>query len=138
VVEQAVASTSQLFKDKGVALEMNLPRACPLLADRDRLVQVMLNLLSNAVKFVERGKVRWRRLALAQTGEGMRVDVRTMDRPHPRSRFVFEKFRQGGNTMTDKPQGTGSACRSAVRSSSTTAVACGWKAHPAKARHSRF
>jgi signal transduction histidine kinase len=29
-----------------------------LLADRDRLVQVMLNLLSNAVKFVDAGRGR--------------------------------------------------------------------------------
>ena len=109
IIEQAVASTSQLFKDKGVALEMNLPASVPtLLADRDRLVQVMLNLLSNAVKFVERGKGRVA-VTLAQTGEGMRVDVRDNGpglTPEEQL-IVFEKFRQGGNTMTDKPQGTG-------------------------------
>ena len=109
IIEQAVASTSQLFKDKGVALEMNLPASVPtLLADRDRLVQVMLNLLSNAVKFVERGKGRVA-VTLAQTAEGMRVDVRDNGpglTPEEQL-IVFEKFRQGGNTMTDKPQGTG-------------------------------
>ncbi len=109
VVEQAAASTSQLFKDKGVTLELQLPDAVPvLLADRDRLVQVMLNLLSNAVKFVARdaGRVR---VALALTAEGLRVDVHDNGpglTPEEQL-IVFEKFRQGGNTMTDKPQGTG-------------------------------
>jgi Na+/proline symporter/signal transduction histidine kinase len=109
VIEQAAASTSQLFKDKGVALEMALPDHVPiLLADRDRLIQVMLNLLSNAVKFVDAGRGQvW--VGLAGTEEGLRVDVRD-NGPGltPEEQLVvFEKFRQGGNTMTDKPQGTG-------------------------------
>ena len=109
VIEQAAASTSQLFKDKGVTLEIKLPDQVPILiADRDRLVQVMLNLLSNAVKFVSRGQGRvW--VSLAQTSEGLRVDVRDNGPglTPGEQRVVFEKFRQGGNTMTDKPQGTG-------------------------------
>ena len=109
VIEQAAASTSQLFKDKGVTLEIKLPDHVPILiADRDRLVQVMLNLLSNAVKFVLRGQGRvW--VSLTQTSEGLRVDVRDNGpglTPEEQG-VVFEKFRQGGNTMTDKPQGTG-------------------------------
>ncbi|MBL8451210.1 MAG: histidine kinase [Zoogloea sp.] len=109
VIEQAAASTSQLFKDKGVALEMALPDQVPiLLADRDRLIQVMLNLLSNAVKFVAAGRGQVR-VGLAETGEGLRVDVRDNGPglTPAEQLVVFEKFRQGGNTMTDKPQGTG-------------------------------
>ena len=88
---------------------MALPASVPtLFADRDRLVQVVLNLLSNAVKFVarERGRVR---LALRETGDGLQVDVSDNGpglTPAEQG-LVFEKFRQGGNTMTDKPQGTG-------------------------------
>jgi hypothetical protein len=109
VIEQAAASTSQLFKDKGVTLEMNLPGTVPnLLADRDRLVQVMLNLLSNAVKFVARGKGVVS-VVLSRADEGLRVDVRDNGPglTPTEQQIVFEKFRQGGNTMTDKPQGTG-------------------------------
>ena len=53
-------SLGQLFREKGVLLTSELPETCPLvMADRDRLTQVMINLLSNAVKFVsgEIGKV---------------------------------------------------------------------------------
>lgn len=109
IIEQAAASTSQLFKDKGVTLEMSLPGKAPsLLADRDRLVQVMLNLLSNAVKFVVRGKGRVL-VTLSEADGGLRVDVRDNGPglTPTEQQIVFEKFRQGGNTMTDKPQGTG-------------------------------
>ncbi|WP_079437461.1 sensor histidine kinase [Zoogloea sp. LCSB751] len=109
VVEQAVAATSQLFKDKKVELDVQLPAQVPLLlADRDRLVQVVLNLLSNAVKFVVRGKGQVA-VALFETDEGLRVDVRD-NGPGLNvyeQAIVFEKFRQGGDAMTDKPQGTG-------------------------------
>jgi Na+/proline symporter/signal transduction histidine kinase len=109
VVEQAVAATSQLFKDKKVELDVQLPaQVPPLLADRDRLVQVVLNLLSNAVKFVARGKGRVAVL-LTETETGLRVDVRD-NGPGlsiAEQSIVFEKFRQGGDAMTDKPQGTG-------------------------------
>ena len=109
VVEQAAASTSQLFKDKGVALELRLPGSIPvLLADRDRLMQVMLNLLSNAVKFVAPGDGRVS-VSLVAAPDGLRVDVCDNGpglTPEEQG-IVFEKFRQGGNTMTDKPQGTG-------------------------------
>ena len=79
-----------------------------LCSDQHRLSQCLRNLLSNAVKFVDAGRGRvW--VALAECAEGLRVDVRD-NGPGltPEEQLVvFEKFRQGGNTMTDKPQGTG-------------------------------
>ncbi|MGH6929390.1 MAG: histidine kinase dimerization/phospho-acceptor domain-containing protein, partial [Dongiaceae bacterium] len=52
LARDAAAATSQLFRDKGVRLDLALPDAAPdLWADRDRLMQVTVNLLSNAVKF---------------------------------------------------------------------------------------
>ena len=109
VVRESMDSLGQLFREKGVLLTSELPETCPLvMADRDRLTQVMINLLSNAVKFVsgEIGKVHVRlsaddervRIEVADNGPGLTADECTV---------IFEKFRQGGNTMTDKPQGTG-------------------------------
>ena len=109
VIEESVAATSSLFSDRHVMLTQDLASDTPLiLADRDRLIQVMLNLLSNAVKFCASndGKVH---VTLRREGAALRVDVRD-NGPGISSAnqgLIFERFRQVGNTMTDKPQGTG-------------------------------
>jgi signal transduction histidine kinase len=109
VVEQSVATTSQLFRDKGVALSLDLAGAVPLIrADRDRLMQVVINLLSNAVKFVpaNAGRVIVR---LTADEESLRVSV-TDNGPGIRredQKVIFDRFRQGGDAMTSKPTGTG-------------------------------
>ena len=109
VVRESMASLEQLFRDKGVALEGDIPAAVPVvLADRDRLTQVMINLLSNAVKFVPGGSGRVQ-VRLSSSADLVRVEVRDNGPGLTAEEcgVIFEKFRQGGNTMTDKPQGTG-------------------------------
>ncbi|HYD64075.1 sensor histidine kinase [Azospirillum sp.] len=108
VVEQAAAATSQLFRDKDVTLAVDLPDALPPVeGDDDRLVQVVVNLLSNAAKFTpDGGHVAVRAAAVA---DGVEVSV-TDDGPGiapEHHAVVFDRFRQVGDTMTDKPQGTG-------------------------------
>ncbi len=109
IVDDSLAATSQLFKEKNVQLETHLPTSVPRTnADRDRLIQVVINLLSNAVKFCDplAGKV-W--VNLTADPAALRVDVRDNGKglsPKDQS-IVFEKFRQAGDTMTEKPQGTG-------------------------------
>ncbi len=109
VVLEAAESLGQLYRDKAVELVCQIAEPLPpVQADRDRLTQVVINLLSNAVKFVPAasGKVGVRVAAddkgimveVADNGPGLTAEECTV---------VFEKFRQGGNTLTDKPQGTG-------------------------------
>jgi signal transduction histidine kinase len=80
----------------------------PIVADRDRLMQVMLNLLSNAAKFCERprGKVV---VALARDGGFLRVDVTDngVGISQADQDVIFDKFRQVGDTLTQKPKGSG-------------------------------
>jgi signal transduction histidine kinase len=109
VVDDAVAAVSQMFKENGVQLEVNMPRVLPsIVADRDRLMQVMLNLLSNAAKFCKRpgGKVS---IALARQDGFLRVDVTDngIGISDSDQEMIFEKFRQVGDTLTNRPQGTG-------------------------------
>ena len=120
IVEDALSSTSQLFTDKQIAVEVDLPADLPpVVADRDRLLQVMLNLLSNAAKFChdQGGRVRVRisreldslRVDVADNGIGISTDDQLI---------IFEKFRQVGDTLTRKPHGTGLGlpiCRQIVR-----------------------
>ncbi len=109
VVEDALTTTSQLFNEQHVELQVDLPEGVfPVLADRDRLMQVMLNLLSNAGKFCDQtiGQVQ----VNLRTHDGS-ICVRVQDNgPGIKledQQIIFDKFRQVGDTMTDKPQGTG-------------------------------
>ncbi len=109
VIQDAVSTTSQLLQENGVALELDLPASVPAVqADRDRLMQVMLNLISNAVKFCDRkaGRIA---IALRVLPEALRVDVRDNGAGIASAdhETIFEKFRQVGDTLTEKPQGTG-------------------------------
>jgi CheY-like chemotaxis protein len=79
----------------------------PLIADPDRLQQVVWNLLSNAIKFTpEGGAVRLGaaragshvEIAVSDTGIGIEPDLR----PH-----VFERFRQGDSSSTRAHGGLG-------------------------------
>jgi len=109
VVEDSVNATSQLFSAKNVALDVRLADDVqPVRADRDRLVQVLINLLSNAVKFVDAGTGH---VVVDVRGDADAVRVRVTDNGPgigaADQLVIFEKFRQAGDTMTEKPQGTG-------------------------------
>ena len=120
VIEDALSATSQLFKEKNIAVELQLTADLPVVvADRDRLMQVMLNLLSNAAKFCSDhdGKVIVR---IAHEADTLRIDVEDngIGISGEDQRVIFEKFRQVGDTLTQKPQGTGLGlpiCREIIR-----------------------
>jgi signal transduction histidine kinase len=109
VIREAVDATGQLFRDRGVELGLSASESVPrVLADRDRLMQVFINLLSNAVKFCRPGEGRVD-IRLAVDKGFVRVDVQDngsgiSPADHP---TIFERFRQVGDTLTGKPEGTG-------------------------------
>lgn len=107
VIERAIAATSALFEAKQLRLvreiEPNLP---PIIGDRDRLIQVVINLLSNAVKFTDEGAVTCRAVCIEQDIVVSVIDTGSGIAPENCDK-VFEKFKQVGDTLTDKPQGTG-------------------------------
>lgn len=107
LVHQAYLSTSSLFEGKQLEYKEELAPELPTVTgDHDKLVQVMINLLSNAVKFTDEGSVTVStRLEKDQIIVGVRdtgIGIAQEDMPK-----VFEKFRQVGDTLTDKPKGTG-------------------------------
>ncbi len=133
VIHRAVAVTTSIARAKNLTVKINIERNLPLVrADQDRLIQVVTNLLSNAVKFTDAGEIKvqtlkWQRLAdgtivpstftlpetqhtaFRQPGHWLAVRVQDPgvgiakeNLPH-----VFEKFKQIGDTLTDRPKGTG-------------------------------
>jgi signal transduction histidine kinase len=72
------------------------------------VIQVLLNLLSNAVKFCapERGRIE---VAVSEGFGFVRVDVRDNGPGIGAAdqELIFDKFRQAGDTLTEKPSGTG-------------------------------
>jgi Na+/proline symporter/signal transduction histidine kinase len=109
LVADTVTAMSEVFRERAVRLELHMPnRVSPVQADPDRVKQVLLNLLSNAAKFCETGRGRVE-ISLREEGGAVRVDVKDNGPGISAAdqRIIFEKFRQVGDALTDKPQGTG-------------------------------
>jgi len=96
VVEKTVAAAAGLFASRPeIDLEMCLPETSPVvMADPDRLEQVLVNLIGNAAKFTSVGSVTVRlaapepglaKLTVTDTGPGVAPDDREI---------IFDKFRQ--------------------------------------------
>jgi signal transduction histidine kinase len=109
VISDTVTAMDQLFREKNIQVEARLPeKVSTVTGDLDRMIQVMLNLLSNAVKFCDgaNGRVE---IALAERDGCLRIDVRDNGRgisPEDHE-IIFNKFHQVGDTLTDKPHGSG-------------------------------
>uniref|UniRef100_I2Q787 histidine kinase n=1 Tax=Desulfovibrio sp. U5L TaxID=596152 RepID=I2Q787_9BACT len=107
VADHAVKAAAPLAARKGLVLANTVPPALPLvLGDRDRLVQVFLNLIGNAVKFTDAGRVD---VEAALDGPEILVTVRDTGPGIAAGDLerIFEKFKQAGDTLTEKPKGTG-------------------------------
>ncbi len=108
VIERAVHVSSSLIEEKELKLLMDIqPNLPPVTGDQDRLIQVMLNIISNAVKFTEEGTITCRavlsendELKVSVTDTGIGINKENLE-------AVFDKFRQLGDLMIDKPTGTG-------------------------------
>ena len=107
VIDRAVSATASLFEAKKLQLIRDVEPDLPNInGDQDRLIQVVINLISNAVKFTDAGSI----VCSAHQDEGKVVvsvkdsgiGIAPADQPK-----VFERFKQVGDTLTDKPKGTG-------------------------------
>ena len=109
VIADTLAAMGQLFKEKNIDVEALLPEKVSVVtADLDRMIQVMLNLLSNAMKFCDAANGRVK-ITLFEFDGCLRVEVRDNGRgiSEEDHAAIFSKFRQVGDTLTDKPHGSG-------------------------------
>jgi len=107
VLERGIAATSALFYQKNLELIRDIQSELPeIVGDRDRLIQVVINLISNSVKFTDTGSITCRvktdgtQIVISIIDTGIGIAEAELDK-------VFEKFKQVGDTLTDKPKGTG-------------------------------
>jgi len=93
VIRQAVDGIVPLAEEAGVTIE-NHSSNLTVMADPDRLLQVLTNLLSNAVKFSESGsRVE---ISVSEETHGMRVTVADLGRGIPADKLesIFGRFQQ--------------------------------------------
>ena len=118
VIDNSVAPTRSLalVKQQKVVIEVESDIS-DVMADPDKLIQVMTNLLSNAFKFSPDGSTIW----IAAKGREPEVVISVEDEGTGIAPgdvpLVFDRFSQVGDTLTGKPKGTGlglSICKEIV------------------------
>lgn len=108
LVQMAIESNMSYASSLKVSLILDKhPQQAWILADHDRLMQVMANLISNAAKFSREGQV----VLLRVLGKGPRYRVEVRDKgagiaPEFQER-LFEPFTQADGTDTRQKGGTG-------------------------------
>lgn len=119
IIEMTAQAVKGMFSSNPqIDLITDVDADLPLVvADPDRMQQVLINLLNNASKFTDKGNVTVRafprfgqvRVEVSDTGSGIALEDQAQ---------IFEKFHQTRNdTMEEKPKGTGlglTICREIV------------------------
>jgi signal transduction histidine kinase len=107
ILKQALNTHSLQFSQKGIVLTTETAEDLPeIRGDINRLNQVLGHLLSNALKFTDNGAVTCRAvnsgnsivITVTDTGKGIDESLH---------RVIFDKCRQLGDTLTEKPKGVG-------------------------------
>jgi len=118
VFERATAAMLSLVEGKGLYLRKEYEVGSAVVrGDRDRLIQVVTNLLSNAIKFTDRGGIVCR-VGVREAVVRCEVEDSGCGIPTEMLEGVFEKFKQVGETLTERPKGTGLGlpiCREIVK-----------------------
>ena len=107
LVRAAAAVIDPLARQKGLTLEVVLPRASVRMSsDIDKARQVLVNLLGNAVKFTDSGTVR---LQLSRSGHSVRADITDTGIGIPADELprLFRPFAQVDTGLTRRHGGTG-------------------------------
>jgi PAS domain S-box-containing protein len=108
VVGAAVESLRPAAEEKGLALELTAePNLGPVVADPERVQQIVWNLLANAIKFSAKGS----KVTVAMGGAGNRLRIEVRDQgvgiDPQRLPHVFERFWQADTSSTRRHGGLG-------------------------------
>lgn len=98
---------SQLAKDKGLELILDIPKSLPTIeTDESRIQQVLINIVGNSMKFTEKGSIKIScvyenglfSISITDTGIGIKESE---------LRFIFDEFRQSDGSTSRRFEGTG-------------------------------
>ncbi len=116
VINKSVATTEAIASKRNLTVDVEKVQDLPKVwGDEDRFIQVMTNLIGNAIKFsFEGSRITIKaetikaddekhipeqvKVSVIDTGKGIAPEDQDM---------IFEKFTQVGDTLRDKPTGTG-------------------------------
>ncbi|MGH4140832.1 GAF domain-containing sensor histidine kinase [Clostridium sp.] len=107
LITEVITLTNPIIRNKSLQVILSIREPLPkIMADRDKIMQVIINLVSNAIKFTQQGCIVCTArvvkeniiVCISDTGVGIREEDK---------KFIFEKFSQVGDTLTNKPRGTG-------------------------------
>ena len=107
LISDIVFELSIIAKEKKVSLTGNCPPNMTLLADRNKLRQILINLLHNAIKFTPPGGKVW--ISVQDRGEYVDILVEDTGIGIPRESLdkIFERFQQVQGEDKRKSQGLG-------------------------------
>jgi PAS domain S-box-containing protein len=108
LTEKIIGEMTPLFKEKGVGLKLICDKKhSQVLADEDRLRQVIINLVGNSLKFTNQGSVT---ITHKVSGNMLVTEVADtgMGIPKDKQSLLFHRFQQAmSRTLTRQPGGTG-------------------------------
>ena len=107
IADSALNTVRPTAEEKGLVLRRDIPDGLPrIIADSQKIFQVMLNLLSNAVKFTEKGDIL---LRIRQKNSYIEVTVHDTGIGINQEDFqkIFEDFQQVSGGMSRKYEGAG-------------------------------
>jgi PAS domain S-box-containing protein len=108
LMQQAVETHASYGEKYGVRYVLKeVPEGLRVLADADRLMQVLANLMSNAAKFSPPGSEVWLKAEVLPAKARFTVRDFGMGIPEAFRARVFEKFAQAENTDSRRYDGTG-------------------------------
>ena len=107
LVEAVILVFKQMYSNKNIVWSCDIPPSLPpVLADENRLVQILYNLIGNAAKFTDSGEIK----VSAAEREGM-IEIQVSDTGrgiHPEKRdVIFHAFEQADSSITREYGGVG-------------------------------
>ncbi len=107
IIQQSLDSVERLAELSGVSLKFNGANF-KVIADRDKIIQVLVNLLSNAIKFSQSGSSVEICVILKNDFVEISVNDHGKGIPHDQQGAIFEKYRQvKGDGQNQKGTGLG-------------------------------